>query len=73
MSPNKTKSKSSESENELELVKKDKETGNLVVKHRQRENICTIEDTFAETFTLVEISPANSLFFCFRSVSKLVF
>lgn len=52
MSPNKTKSKSSESKNELELVKKDKETGNLVVKHRQRGNICTIEDTFAEMFPL---------------------
>jgi len=59
MSPNKTKSKSSESENELELVKKDKETGDLVVKHRQRGNICAIEDTFAEMFPMLETSPDN--------------
>jgi len=52
MSPSKTKSKSSESGNELELVKKDKETGDFLVKHRQTGNICAIEDTFAEMFPM---------------------
>jgi formylmethanofuran--tetrahydromethanopterin N-formyltransferase len=52
MSLKETGSKSIESENELELVRKDKKTGDLIVKHRQNGNICAIVDTFAEMFPM---------------------
>lgn len=63
MSQNETKSKSTENANELELIGKDKE-GNFLVKHRQTRNSCTIVDTFAEMFPMLEISAiAQPLFF----------
>jgi formylmethanofuran--tetrahydromethanopterin N-formyltransferase len=45
-------SKSTGNASELELVRKDKETGDYIVKHRQSGNICAIVDTFAEMFPM---------------------
>ena len=57
MSPIETKSKSTEKESSLEVVKKD-ENGDFIVKDRETGNICTIVNTFAEMFPIVETSPA---------------
>ena len=72
MSRKETASKSTGSVNELELVRKDKKTGDFLVKHRQTGNICAIVDTFAEMFPTLEISPANSPFFYFCKVPKRI-
>ena len=58
MSPKETKSKSTENESRLEVV--GKEGNDLIVKVPNRETFVKIEDTFAEMFPIVEISPANS-------------
>ncbi len=50
MSQNEMKSKSTGSANELQIVERGKDW--FKVKHRQRGNICTIEDTFAEMFPM---------------------
>lgn len=40
----------------VDVLEKDKE-GNFIVKHGQTGNTCIVADTFAEKFTMMEISP----------------
>ena len=54
MSQKETESKSTEKESSLEVIKKD-DNGDFIVKDRDSGNICTIEDTFAETLALIGI------------------
>ena len=39
------------------------------VKHRQKGNICTIMDTFAEMFPKLETSPANPSFYIYNELN----
>jgi len=48
MSPSETELKSSGNANSLEVVGKD-DNGDFIVKDRESGNICTIQDTYAET------------------------
>ena len=43
--------------NVLQLIKQEKTSNDLIVKHVQTGNACSIVDTFAEMFTAMEISP----------------
>lgn len=51
MSQKETESKSSGNESKLEVIKKE-DNGDIIVKHKESGNICTIEDTFAEMFPM---------------------
>jgi len=51
MSQNETKSKFSGNESKLEVIKKE-DNGDIIVKHKESGNICTVEDTFAEMFPM---------------------
>jgi hypothetical protein len=48
MSPKEMESKSTGKVSNLEVIKKD-DNGDFIVKDQESGNICTIEDTFAET------------------------
>lgn len=45
-----------QSVHKLDVLEKDKE-GDFIVKHGQTGNTCIVADTFAEKFTMMEISP----------------
>ena len=45
----------------LEVLEKDRE-GNFLVKNIQIGNTCLVADTFAEKFTMMEMSPEEALF-----------
>jgi len=45
-----------QSVHKLDVLEKHKE-GNFIVKHDQTGNTCIVADTFAEKFTMMEISP----------------
>jgi len=60
MSRSETESRSTESASELKVVERG--DGWFKVQHRHGGNICTIMDTFAEIFSVMEISPAQPLF-----------
>ena len=45
-----------QSVHELDVLEKGKE-GDFIVKHGQTGNTCIMADTFAEKFTMMEISP----------------
>jgi hypothetical protein len=50
----------------LEVLEKDRQ-GNFLVKNIQIGNTCLVADPFAEKFTMMEMSPAQSpLFPCVR-------
>ena len=65
MSQNETPSKSAANENEIKVIGYDEKDKAFVVKSSPMGHILKISDTFAETLTLMEISPAKSFFFCF--------
>jgi hypothetical protein len=44
-----------QSVHKLDVLEKDKE-GDFIVRHSQTENTCVVADTFAEKFTMMEIS-----------------
>lgn len=61
MSLNESKPESIQVTDNLELTGK-ADDGSLLVRHRLTGSVCAIADTFAEIFSVMEISPAQSLF-----------
>jgi len=63
MSPKEKESKSTESVNELKVVERGE--GWFKIEHHPTGNICTIMDTFAEMYDIVETSPVTFAFYRF--------